>query len=75
MNNLSMIKSLASKGASPRELVMKAMGGNNNPMVANLMEMASKGNSADIETFARNFMKEQGRDFDTEFAEFMKQIR
>ena len=75
MDTLSMIKTLASKGASPKELVMKSMGANSNPMISNLMQMASNGNSADIETFARNFMKEQGRDFDKEFAEFMKQIR
>lgn len=75
MNLMNTLKAFAEKGASPQELVMRAMGANSNPMLESLMQMAKNGNSADIENFARNFMKEKGRDFDREFAEFMKQMR
>ena len=60
-------------GGNPQGLVNKALGmvGNNNPMIANLVNMAKSGNTQGIEQFARNYMKERGMDFDKEFASFM----
>lgn len=73
---IDFFKKNASNGGSPQELVMRAMAGNNsNPMTNNLIEMAKKGDSKGVENFARNLMKEQGRDFDKEFSEFMSQIK
>lgn len=46
-----------------------------NPMMNNLIRMAKSGNTQDIENFARNLFREQGRDFDTEFAEFKKNFK
>lgn len=55
-------------------MVMNLLKRNNNPMIQNLVNMAQKGNAQAVEDFARNYMKEQGRDFDTEFANFKKQF-
>lgn len=55
-------------------MVMNLLKRNNNPMIQNLVNMAQQGNAKGVEEFARNYMKEQGRDFDTEFANFKKQF-
>ena len=46
-----------------------------NPMINNLIQMAKNGNTEQVETFARNAFKEQGRDFDKEFAQFKSYLR
>lgn len=61
--------------SSPKDMVMKAMGQTNNPMINNLVNMAEKGDTKGVEQFARNYMKEQGKDFDKEFANFMKNFK
>lgn len=71
MNPTDFIKGIQ----NPKQFVMNIMGQNSNPMINNLMQMAKKGNSKEIETFARNFCKERGRDFDREFSDFMKQMK
>ena len=77
MNNpMNMVKGIANKGATPQEFLMKTiMGNNSNPMINRLINMAQNGNSKEIETFARNIMKEKGRDFDKEFSEFMNNMK
>lgn len=47
---------------------------NKNPMINNLVTMAKTGNTQGVEQFARNMFKEQGRDFDKEFADFKHQF-
>lgn len=75
MNNpIQMIKGMMGK-LSPQQMVMNMLGGNDNPMINNLKEMAQNGNQEGIETFARNMFKEQGRDFDKEFASFMSNFK
>lgn len=54
------------KGLTPKGIVKNLVG--NNPIFNNLIEMAEKGNNADVETFARNMLKERGLDFDKEMA-------
>lgn len=49
--------------------------GNTNPMIKNLVEMANKGDTKGVENFARNFMKEQNRDFDKEIGVFMNNFK
>ena len=44
-------------------------------MFNNLIQKAKAGDTKDVENFARNIMKEQGRDFDKEFAEFRKNFK
>lgn len=47
----------------------------NNPVLKEVITKAQKGDSKGVEDFARNFLKEQGRDFDKEFGEFMKNFK
>lgn len=76
MNNpIEMIKGLMSKGESPQQMITNMISQNSNPIMQNLMQMAQKGNSKEVEDFARNICKERGIDFDKEFSNFMKQIR
>ena len=46
----------------------------NNPIMANLIQMAQANDEKGIENFARNLMKEQGLDFDKEFNTFRKNL-
>lgn len=46
----------------------------NNPIMANLIQMAQANDEKGIENFARNLMKEQGLDFDKEFNTFKKNL-
>lgn len=60
-------------GGTPEKLLSEVM--LKNPMMNNLIRMAKSGNIQDVENFARNVFREQGRDFDTEFAEFKKNFK
>lgn len=44
----------------------------NTTLIKNLSQMATSNDCEGLKIFARNFMKSKGRDFDKEFAEFMK---
>ena len=61
--------------SSPKELVQKAVGSNNNQTINELMNWAKSGDINDLENFARDAFKSQGRDFDKEFSEFMKNFK
>lgn len=60
---------------NPEQFIMNTMKQNSNPMINELMQMAKQGNTKGIETFARNVFQQQGRDFDKEFSNFMRQIK
>ena len=75
MNNPMQIMNLLKGAKSPKDAVINMIKSNNNPMIKNLVEMAEKGNSDGIETFARNMFKEQGRDFDSEIKQFMNNFK
>lgn len=76
MNNnpLLMIKNYLRQGGDPQQLFARFMQQNQNPMFNNLIKMAQNGNIKELENFARNAMKEQGKDFDTEFNQFKSQF-
>lgn len=77
MNPMQMLQMLMKKGNNPQQMaeqMMQSMGGNN-PMLDNLMQLAKDGNTKNIEQFARNIMKEQGRDFDKEFNSFLSNFK
>jgi hypothetical protein len=76
MNNnpLSTIKNYFRTGGNPQQLFARFMQQNQNPMVGNLIKMAQNGNTKELENFARNALKEKGKDFDTEFAQFKSQF-
>ena len=63
------------KTTSPKELVRRAVGNNKNQTIDELMKWAENGDTKDLENFARDAFKNQGRDFDKEFAEFMKNFK
>ena len=74
MNPLQLI-GMIKNGGNPQQMVMnmlQSMGGNN-PMMANVLNMAQSGNTKQIEQFARNICKERGVSFDDEFAKFRRQ--
>lgn len=75
MNNPMQIINMLKGIKSPKEAVISVVKSNNNPMIKNLVEMAEKGNTEGVESFARNLFKEQGRDFDKEFGEFTKNFK
>ena len=60
-------------GGTPEKLLSDLM--LRNPMMNNLIQMAKSGNIQNIENFARNLFREQGRDFDAEFMEFKKNFK
>ncbi len=69
INFINSIKSIK----DPKQAVLTLVGPNIPPVVQNLVEMAEKGDRQGVENFARNLLKEQGRDFDQEFSQ-MQQI-
>lgn len=75
MNNPMQFMNILKGIKNPRDAVINMIKTNNNPMVKNLVEMAEKGQNDKIEEFARNLFKEQNRDFDQEFGEFMKNFK
>lgn len=72
MNPINIIKTYMSQGLTPKNLVEKM--GINNPIINNLIGMAQKGDNNGLENFARNIMKEKGRDFDKEFYQFKNNL-
>lgn len=60
---------------NPQKFVLNMLGGNNNPIMNNLKQMANDGNQKGVEEFARNLFKQNNRDFDKEFKEFMNNIK
>lgn len=75
MNNPMQFMNMLRGIKNPKDAVISMVKSNNNPMIKNLVEMAEKGNTEGVENFARNFLKEQGRDFDKEFSEFTKNFK
>lgn len=47
----------------------------NDPFFSNLIALAKNGRGNEIETIARNVMKEKGLDFDTEFNAFKNNLK
>ena len=75
MNNPMQFMNMLKGIKSPKDAVINMIKTNNNPMVINLVEMAENGNSKGVEDFARNLYAQQGRDFDKEFSDFMKNFK
>lgn len=73
---LNIVKRFMGQQGSPKELLLNFMQRNgSNPMINNLIQMAKDGNTQQVETFARNAFKEQGRNFDKEFEQFKSYLR
>lgn len=76
MNPMQIIQMIQS-GQNPQQLVMKMLAENaqQNPMAANLFNMAQGGRTSEIEAFARNYFASQGKDFDKEFNAFRETFK
>lgn len=63
-------------GANPQQLMLNILETQmkGTPIGDNLIIMVKEGRTADIEQFARNFSKQNGKDFDKEFKEFKKML-
>lgn len=69
MNPMNMLKGLIGN-MNPKNIVMNMLKNNSSPIFNNLIEMAEKNDAEGVEQFARNYMKDKGRDFDKEFNDF-----
>ena len=56
------------------EIIVKQMAGNN-PILANVIKMAEKGDNQGVETFARNLLKERGMSLDEELSKFKNTLK
>lgn len=59
-------------GQNPQQLMLSFLENqmSNTPIGANLIQLAKNNNTSEIERFARNIVKQSGKDFDTEFNAF-----
>ena len=74
MNPLNMIKGMMGIN-NPKDMAMKMLKNNTNPIFSNLIDMANKGDSKGVEEFARNICKEKHIDFNKQFGEFMNNFK
>ena len=75
MNNpMEILKRTILNGGNPQQIVQNTITATT-PMAKNLMTLAQNGDSKGLENFARNLLKEKGRDFDAEFAQFMSNFK
>ena len=75
MNNPMQIINMLKGAKTPKEAVISMVKSNNNPMIKNLIEMAEKGQIEDLKNFGRNLYKDNGRNFDEEFDNFMNNFK
>lgn len=71
VNPMQLIQAIQ-QGQNPQQLMISVLENQmaNTPVGQNLLELAKNNDSAGIEQFARNMFKQNGRDFDSEFANF-----
>ena len=73
MYQMNQIVGMIKRGQNPQQVMMNLLQNmQSTPMGANLLNLAKQNRTADIEQIARNVMKQQGRDFDTDFQAFRK---
>lgn len=67
--NPNMLIQMIRNGTNPQQLLMQILEGqaSSNPMSANLLSLAKKGDAQGIEQIARNIFAQKGLDYDTEF--------
>lgn len=74
MNPINMLKGMMGI-SNPKDMAMKMLKNNTNPIFNNLMQMMEKGDDKGIEQFARNVCKEKNIDFDKQFGNFMNNFK
>ena len=70
MNPMQIMQFIRGGGNPQQMMMMLEQQSGNNPMMANLLNLAKQNKTSDIEQIARNMLKEQGKDYDKEFANF-----
>lgn len=76
MNPIEILKNFMRSGGTPQEFVSKYMRLNNvDPNMSRMIQMVQTGNIEEVKNIARNHFKENGRDFDKEFSEFIGNFR
>ena len=75
MNPMEMIGLL--KGRNPQELVMSMMKNNNinDPQINELISLAEKGDTNSLTKIATDMFAKQGKNFNTEFSNFMSLLK
>ena len=75
VNPVQLIQAIKN-GQNPQQLLMGILENQaqSNPMSANLLELAKKGDKASIEQIARNLCQAKGVDFDTAFGSFKQSL-
>jgi hypothetical protein len=68
------------KKGNPQQIAQQLIQQNfsNNPMMMNLYQMGVSGNYKGVENFARQYLKQQGKDLDQEmanFAQFLNSVK
>ena len=73
MNPIQVMQFICNSG-NPQQMMMNMLEqqSGNNPMMANLLNLAKQNKTSDIEQIARNMLKDQGKDYDKEFANFKR---
>lgn len=75
MNPMEMIGLL--KGRNPQELVMSMIKNNNinDPQINELISLAEKGDMNNLTKIATDMFAKQGKDFSSEFSDFMSLLK
>lgn len=75
VNPMQLIAAIKS-GQNPQQLMLSILEGrmSGTPLGQNLLQLAKQGDTKGIEQIVRNLSKQQGVDFDTEFAAFRKML-
>ena len=76
MNPMDIIM-MIQNGQNPQQIVLNILEEGvaaNNPVAANLLNLAKNNRTADIERVARNLCAERGIDFDKEFNDFKSNL-
>ena len=73
-NPIQILQFIKASGNPQKFMLNMLQQQSNNPIMANLMQMAQANDEKGIENFARNLMKEQGLDFDKDFNTFKKNL-
>ena len=73
-NPMQILQFIKASGNPQKFMLNMLQQQSNNPIMANLIQMAHANDEKGIENFARNLMKEQGLDFDKEFNTFRKNL-
>ena len=75
MNPMEMIGLL--KGRNPQELVMSMIKNNNinDPQINELISLTEKGDTNSLTKIATDMFAKQGKNFDTEFSNFMSLLK